>query len=53
VDLALRTAGGAQYSRGRELERLYRDVLAGIYHPSDSESVHAVAARALLGPVGG
>ena len=53
VDLALRTAGGAQYSRGRELERLYRDVLAGIYHPSDSESVHAAAARALLGPVGG
>ncbi|WP_344121740.1 acyl-CoA dehydrogenase family protein [Kocuria aegyptia] len=53
VDLALRTAGGAQYSRGRELERLYRDVLAGIYHPSDSESVHAAVAKALLGPIGG
>ena len=53
VDLALRTSGGAQYSRGRELERLYRDVLAGIYHPSDNESVHAALAKALLGPVGG
>lgn len=53
VDLAMRTSGGAHYSRGRELERLYRDVLAGIYHPSDSESVHAAVAKALLGPIGG
>ncbi|GEO96624.1 acyl-CoA dehydrogenase family protein [Kocuria turfanensis] len=51
VDLAMRTSGGAQYSRGGELERLYRDVLAGIYHPSDSESVHAAVAKALLGPL--
>ncbi len=53
VDLAMRTSGGAHYSRGRELERLYRDVLAGIYHPSDSESVHTAVAKALLGPIGG
>ncbi|MFI7496304.1 acyl-CoA dehydrogenase family protein [Kocuria sp. M4R2S49] len=53
VDLAMRTSGGAQYSRGSELERLYRDVLAGIYHPSDNESVHAAVAKALLGPIGG
>ncbi|MEF3121814.1 acyl-CoA dehydrogenase family protein [Kocuria flava] len=53
VDLAVRSSGGGQYFRGSELERLYRDVLAGIYHPSDSESVHAATARALLGPAAG
>ncbi|WP_144830301.1 acyl-CoA dehydrogenase family protein [Kocuria rhizophila] len=53
VDLALRSSGGSQYRRGSELERLYRDVLAGMYHPSDEESVHAATATSLLGPVGG
>lgn len=51
VDLALRSSGGSQYRRGSELERLYRDVLAGMYHPSDEESVHAATATSLLGPV--
>lgn len=50
VELAVRTSGGAQYFRSSELQRLYRDVLAGIYHPSDNESVHASYAKALLGP---
>ena len=31
--------------------KLYRDVLAGIFHPSDDESVHGAWAGALLGPV--
>lgn len=51
VELALRTSGGAQYFRGSELERLYRDVLAGLYHPSDNESLHSAYAKALLGPL--
>lgn len=51
VDLALRSSGGSQFRRGSELERLYRDVLAGMYHPSDNESVHAATAKSLLGPV--
>ncbi|WP_263730569.1 acyl-CoA dehydrogenase family protein [Cellulomonas sp. SG140] len=51
VDLALRVSGGAAYYTGNELSRLYRDVLAGIYHPSDDESAHATVAQSLLGPV--
>jgi hypothetical protein len=27
-------------------------VLAGVYHPSDTEAVHATVAHDLLGPVG-
>ncbi|HLR93995.1 MAG TPA: acyl-CoA dehydrogenase family protein [Jiangellaceae bacterium] len=51
VELALRTSGGAQYFRGAEIERLYRDVVAGLYHPSDNESLHASYAKAVLGPI--
>jgi len=51
VDQALRCAGGAGYTATSELGRLQRDVLAGIYHPSDTESVHQTVAAALLGPL--
>lgn len=52
VDHALRVSGGGGYRRDSELIRLHRDVLAGIYHPSDTESVHATVAADLLGPPG-
>lgn len=51
VDQALQVSGGSEYSRGTELERLYRDVLAGLFHPSDAESAHRTVADWLLGPV--
>jgi len=51
VDLALRVSGGSSYFRGSELERLYRDVLAGMFHPSDDESAHNTVANAWLGPL--
>lgn len=51
VDLALRVSGGGSYRRDGELMRLYRDVLAGIYHPSDEESAHATVAASVLGPL--
>lgn len=51
VDLAIRVSGGSSYFRGSELERLYRDVLAGIFHPSDDESAHNTVANAWLGPL--
>jgi alkylation response protein AidB-like acyl-CoA dehydrogenase len=50
VDQAVRVAGGSTYFAGSELGRLYRDVLAGIFHPSDDESAHATVATAWLGP---
>ncbi|MCU1565167.1 MAG: acyl-CoA dehydrogenase [Pseudarthrobacter sp.] len=51
VDLAIRVSGGSSYFRGSELERLYRDVLAGMFHPSDDESAHNTVATAWLGPL--
>ena len=44
VDDAIRVSGGGSYFSGNELGRLYRDVLAGIFHPSDDESAHATVA---------
>jgi len=51
VDQAMRVAGGGGYASSAELSRLQRDVLAGIYHPSDTESVHSTVATNLLGPI--
>ncbi|WP_028267297.1 acyl-CoA dehydrogenase family protein [Arthrobacter sp. MA-N2] len=51
VDMAIRVSGGSSYFRGSELERLYRDVLAGIFHPSNDESAHTTVANAWLGPL--
>jgi alkylation response protein AidB-like acyl-CoA dehydrogenase len=51
VDLAIRVSGGSIYFSGSELERLYRDVLAGMFHPSDDESAHNTVANAWLGPL--
>lgn len=48
VDIALRVTGGNGYRNGSEISRLHRDVLAGIYHPSDPESVRRTVASDLL-----
>lgn len=53
VDQAVRSSGGSSYFAGNELGRLYRDVLAGLFHPSDAESAHATVAAAWLGPLNG
>ena len=50
MDQAMRVAGGGGYRTNHELSRLQRDVLAGIYHPSDTEAVHQTVAFDLLGP---
>lgn len=51
VDLIIRVSGGSSYFAGHELGRLYRDVLAGMFHPSDDESAHSTIAAAWLGPI--
>ncbi|MFN3708547.1 acyl-CoA dehydrogenase family protein [Microcella sp.] len=51
VDQCMHAVGGAGYRSTAELSRLQRDVLAGIYHPSDPESVQAAVAADLLGPL--
>lgn len=53
VDEAMLVAGGSSYFTRSELSRLYRDVLAGMFHPSDPESAHSTVAAAWLGPVSG
>ncbi|MDR6865774.1 alkylation response protein AidB-like acyl-CoA dehydrogenase [Microbacterium resistens] len=53
ADQAMLVAGGGSYFTRNELSRLYRDVLAGMFHPSDPESAHSTAASAWLGPVEG
>jgi len=51
VDHAMRAAGGSGYRSAAELSRLQRDVIAGVFHPSDTESIHATVAASLLGPL--
>ena len=53
VDEAMLVAGGSSYFTRSELSRLYRDVLAGMFHPSDPESAHSTVAAAWLGPLAG
>ncbi len=49
VDIALDVAGGAAMVRGNELERLYRDVRAGGFHPANDALTHETVAKTLLG----
>jgi alkylation response protein AidB-like acyl-CoA dehydrogenase len=49
VDLALDVAGGGSLRRGTELERLYRDVRCGGFHPGTDAFAHEVIGKAVLG----
>jgi len=51
VDYAFEASGGAGFHRSQEISRLYRDVMAGFYHPSDDESAHTTFATFGLGPL--
>ena len=49
VDQVMRSAGGGAFRSTSELARLQRDVLAGIYPPSNPESVYKTVASDLFG----
>ena len=49
VDLALRTSGGTGMFKSSELERLYRDVRCGGFHPANSMLAHEIIAKTALG----
>lgn len=51
VDYAFEASGGAGFHRTEEIARLYRDVMAGFYQPSDDESAHTTFATFGLGPL--
>lgn len=50
VEAALGIVGGAAMRRDHELARLYRDVAAGIFHPSQDRSVREAFAAGLFPP---
>jgi alkylation response protein AidB-like acyl-CoA dehydrogenase len=49
VDIALDMSGGAGMFKVNELERLYRDVRAGGFHPANSALVHEIVGKTALG----
>ena len=49
VDVALDVTGGGGMVRGNELERLYRDVRCGGFHPANDALTHETVAKAMLG----
>jgi alkylation response protein AidB-like acyl-CoA dehydrogenase len=49
VDLAMEVSGGAGMFRRSELERLYRDVRCGGFHPANAALVHEIVGKTALG----
>jgi alkylation response protein AidB-like acyl-CoA dehydrogenase len=49
VDRALEVAGGAGMFKGNELERLYRDVRCGGFHPANDALTHEMVGKVILG----
>jgi alkylation response protein AidB-like acyl-CoA dehydrogenase len=49
VDIALDVSGGAGMFAGNELERLYRDVRCGGFHPGNDALTHELVGKSVLG----
>jgi alkylation response protein AidB-like acyl-CoA dehydrogenase len=49
VDLALEMSGGFGMFKASELERLYRDVRCGRFHPANAALVHEIVGKTTLG----
>ena len=52
VDIALDVTGGGGMFVGHELERLYRDVRCGGFHPANDALTHEMVGKAVLGITG-
>jgi len=52
VDLAMEVSGGTGMFKSSELERLYRDVRCGGFHPANSALVHELVGKTTLGILG-
>jgi alkylation response protein AidB-like acyl-CoA dehydrogenase len=52
VDLALDVSGGTGMFKSNELERIYRDVRCGGFHPANSALVHELIGKGVLGVLG-
>jgi alkylation response protein AidB-like acyl-CoA dehydrogenase len=52
VDLALDVTGGAGMFKRNELERLYRDVRCGGFHPANAALTHELVGKTVLGILG-
>lgn len=52
VDLAMDVSGGTGMFKSNELERLYRDVRCGGFHPANSALVHELVGKSTLGVLG-
>jgi alkylation response protein AidB-like acyl-CoA dehydrogenase len=49
VDLAMTSSGGNGMFRSNELERLYRDVRCGGFHPANTTLTHEIVGKTTLG----
>ena len=49
VDIALDVTGGGGMFKGNELERLYRDVRCGGFHPGNDALAHEMVGKITLG----
>ena len=49
VDRAMTVSGGTGMFKSNELERLYRDVRCGGFHPANSMLVHEIVGKTMLG----
>jgi alkylation response protein AidB-like acyl-CoA dehydrogenase len=50
--MALDVSGGTGMFKSNELERLYRDVRCGGFHPANSSLVHELVGKSALGVLG-
>ncbi len=52
VDTAMDVSGGSGMFKTQELERLYRDVRCGGFHPANGALVHELVSKTVVGVLG-